>query len=226
MHVLKKLLLLPTVFLLLSWPIANAQISHNIYAGINSSNLKNELNGVGQPIQLNSFAYRQSFLFGTSFTWQFRERIGLSFNIQSSWKGGARLGGHHFNRLDILTWYLDLIPEIEFDLFKTFSIGFGLNHGIRLLDKTKLGHELSTRIIQSEDQTKNDFGLTSSIKLNLENMVIFARYNDGLTSIREFSSTRTAGFQKFYNKNIQVGVGIPIYILNDKEKIDISSNRK
>lgn len=213
---MKKLVLNTILLLIIFFPSVTAQINQNLFFGVNTSKHNLVIDGEFQ-VDFGDFSFRQSLFFGTSFDYQIKERFGISLNVQSSKKGTTSGSGEI--RSDSRIWYLDIIPEIEFTVFKPLVIGIGVNYGFNILEEQKFGNGSWVSNSNPGSRTKNDLGLTTLVKLKFKHIIFFGRYNFGLTPIIDFPLTGAIGDGglRFYNENIQIGVGIPTSVLGDNQ---------
>jgi len=180
------------------------QISLNFSSGMNYSNCKfEEFEGISPK-------GRFGYFIGIAPSFQINKKIQLQVDFLYSLKGYDT--GIDNNPIPSRNryGYLDIIPEVEFDLLRYLVLGIGLNYGIKVNEQVKINNgDWSEPIAESIRST--DFGLVCKLETNYKSFFAFARYNIGLINVTEFVFTDENGQvndnAKQFNRNLQIGIG-------------------
>lgn len=205
------------IFLLLALVITQnvyCQTSIGISTGLNFTNNK------FKDVIYAAPKTRTDFFIGVSPNFSISERINFSVTTQYSRKGYqneedcilcSSVGLEYRNS------YIDVIPEIEYELLNFLTVGMGFNYGFLINEQSRFENNKWSEI--QEFIKPNDFGLTGKLKVTHNNFFGLIRYNFGLKDISNTYFSNENGDQivdaKQYNRNLQVGVG---YAFNTKKK--------
>ncbi|MBK7795414.1 MAG: outer membrane beta-barrel protein [Saprospiraceae bacterium] len=153
---------------------------------------------------------RFGYFIGIAPSYQINKKIQLQVDFQYSLKGYDT--GIDNNPIPSRNryGYLDIIPEVEFDLLRYLVLGIGLNYGIKVNEQVKINNgDWSDPIVESIRST--DFGLVCKLETNYKNLFALARYNIGLINVSEFVFTDDNGQvndnAKQFIRNLQIGIG-------------------
>ncbi len=186
------------IFLLFSGT-ALCQFSIEFQAGLNHATCK------FQEHAINSDHVQRGYFVGFSPRYKINEKFDFVGNFQFSQKGFWYAKNDETLDMQHRYSYIDLIPEIEYSLFKFLKIGAGINVAHIIKTETKRPNEnwQDSGIFLIK---KADLGWTSKIVGTYENFSCFIRYNSGLTNISHF---RLSNFHR-KNRNLQIGMGYTI----------------
>ncbi len=193
---------------------AFGQISLKFSAGLNRSNCK------FGPFAVITQKARTGYFFGLTPAYQINHTVHVQMGFQYSQKGYRIEAQKTYPPFEYRYTYLDILPEIDFSLLKSVSLGIGVNYGIKLNEQVKNdnGEWLHPYLIETIRST--DFGLTGKLEVNHKSIFGFIRYNIGVINIsnnieiRDISGKKI-GLLKQLNRNLQIGVG---YKLDFKKK--------
>ena len=118
----------------------------------------------------------------------------------------------------IYTWEITFrFFELNGHDFKNLAVGFGINYGIKLLERSKIDDKW-IEINKVKTIKNTDFGLTGKLKANYKNLFGFVRYNLGLGDINNVVYVDENGQPiegvKQLNRNLQIGIGYTVYSEN------------
>ncbi len=211
---MKQLLKISFFLTLMISQTAYSQVSIGISAGLNYSNNKFEEVVYAAP------KARTDFFIGISPSFSISEKINLAVTTQYSRKGYQNEKDCmlcSFVGLEYRNSYIDLIPEIEYEILHFLTVGMGFNYGFLINEQSRFENNEWSEI--QEFISSSDFGLTGKLKVTHNNFFGLIRYNFGLKDILNTSFSDENGDQIFtakqYNRNLQVGVG---YAFNGKKK--------
>ncbi len=108
--------------------------------------------------------------------------------------------------------YLDVIPELEYDILNYISLGIGINYGIRITEHNRTGDEEWIRADKFKSSSASDFGVTSKLKMRFNDVFAFIRYNIGISDITngiiytDINGNAVDNASK-KNRNLQIGIG-------------------
>ncbi len=179
----------------------HGQFHLNVSAGANNTNApynKKELTGHYK---------RWGYFLSVGPSYQVGKKIKVLLDCQYSQKGFAIVKGS-VQDYNYRSTYLDLLPEVEYDLFSFLSFGLGMNYGFLLEGELSVPNNLFGDL----DLTKSfDMGVTGKVKLSYKNLFGFARLNQGLTNISALPIYDINGEElknvKQINQNLQLGIG-------------------
>lgn len=195
-----------TLFLLISiTDTVFSQLQLNLSAGLNNSFVKFEnLGTANTDTKLNYFV-------GLAPSFRISDKVRFQIEAQYSLKGYKLDQGRSLN---ITFSYLDLIPEVEYDIFEFLAIGVGLNYAIRTNEQIKSEDGILTNL-ETNSISSTDFGLTGKLKVKFNRIFGFVRYNLGVKDINELFITDVDGNiiedVRQLNRNLQIGLGYQLW---------------
>lgn len=156
------------------------------------------------------------FIFG-GITAEFELSNKLNFNsfIQYSQKGTGTLKELPVNSdLSIRLHYLDIVPNLEYNLIDFFGIYTGANLGYLLWADFVDQNGDWQKIQDSGFFEKTDFGLVFGTKIYFGNISIHTHWNQGLKTISSFQFTDPQGniLSKVISKNKSLQVGLTLHL--------------
>lgn len=156
------------------------------------------------------------FIFG-GITAEFELSNKLNFNslIQYSQKGTGNLKEFPFNAdLSIRLHYLDIVPNLQYNLLNFFGIYTGVDFGY--LFRTDFVDQKGDWQ-KSQDNSffeKTDIGLVFGTRVYFGNISIHTHWNQGLKTISSFQLTDPQGniLSKIISKNRSLQVGLTLHL--------------
>ena len=187
----------------------SAQFELNISTGLNNSNVKFE------NLENVITDGKWDFFIGIGPSFRLTDKIRIQIDAQYSLKGYEE---EHVNTLSTRFAYLDLIPEMEYEVLDFLALSLGVNYGISLNQQSKLGNDdwgdIPVEIVKS-----TDFGVVGALKLKYNKLFGFVRYNVGLKNVTDLSFTSRNGDViddvKQMNRNLQLGIGYQLGFNNN-----------
>lgn len=196
-----------TIMFVLSLVMAKSafgQFSLNFTSGINHSTCKFEKLAV--PAK-GLFGY----FFGFAPNYQIAKKVQLQIDFQYSLKGFNIENTSNSFISGFIYRYLDVISEVEYQVYNFLALGIGTNYGLKLQEQFKVGDGDWSSRGGPESSKSTDFGLTGKLKINHKNLFGFIRYNMGLRDINNVRTVDLNGQEiegvKQFNRNLQFGLG-------------------
>lgn len=187
----------------------NGQANLNFSAGTNYSNYHFEnFQGI-KPLP------RWGYFVGVAPNYEFGQKFRVLVDLQYSVRGyDMSAEGASANTATRYS-YIDIIPEVEYNVLPFLAVGLGVNYGIKLQEAIKYPNADWEDTKEFGLVNSTDFGLTGKVKVTHKNIFGFARYTYGLSNIADIIFTDAQGQEvdnvKQLTRNLQIGVG---YILN------------
>ena len=107
--------------------------------------------------------------------------------------------------------YIDILPEIEYKVFKNVSIGLGMNFGFLQKEETKSNDEEWRSIKFLENTNTKDYGLIFKIQTQIKDVYFNLRCNYGLGDLTDITILGSSGnnIQEInqFNQNFQIAIG-------------------
>lgn len=200
-------------FICLGLNYTQAQVSIGGILGANISNV--DYDGVDILIPESRLGY----FVGGVLKFDLTHRISVFGEMQYSLKGNKTVAGNNLPETEYKYGYFDLIPGLEFNLFKGLHLGAGVNFGIRVNEFQKIanGDWIDTSEIGIVSGT--DYGLSTHLKLYHNKFFVFIRYNFSLKDVSDLTYTdingNPIGTLDQYNRNTQLGFGYLIGFTGD-----------
>ena len=187
---------------------ASGQFSAGLIGGINFSNV--DFGNIDVSSLFES-KVKTSFFLGVVTKYQLNEKLTVISDIQISQKGYRVENISVSNDSKFRNVYLDILPEISYQVHDNIGIGIGMNIGVELSEGQKLGSAnwMSTKAVDFFNSP--DFGVFGTIRFSRNELFLLVRYNLGLSNIANFSYTdvngNLIGDGKQINRNFQIGMG-------------------
>ena len=183
---------------------AKAQLTTTVFLGINNSTVSLSEN----TQEFFDTGSRTGFFIGVKPSFQISDKFATSISVQYSQKGFAI---ESLNNLRYSFAYIDIIPEINYNITNLLSFGIGVNTGFRVNEGLQ-SNGINTLSLPNGTLVKQfDFGLTTNVAVQIKKFSVFARYNYGLINTNELQFTNENGQPlvgvRQFNRNLQVGLG-------------------
>jgi len=188
------------------------QFSLDFSSGINHSNYE------FKNVDLITPQAKLHYFIGLAPKYEINEKLNILTNFQYILKGYQTGIENELTTSAFRFSYLEIIPEIEYELLDFLSLGLGVAYGIKLSEEFKVGTQDWSDTGAAKSLKSTDLGLTGKVKFNYKNIFGFVRYNVGFKDLNNLTFTDEAGKiidnAKQLNRNLQVGIG---YTLNLKK---------
>ncbi len=182
-----------------------AQVNLNFSAGINDANLKYK--------NLENAAYTNGsgYFIGIAPSYKFCEKVSFLVDFQYSNQNYYTGDINSITASGFKTSFINIMPEMEYQVHKKIALGVGVNYGLKLNEQTRIANGDWSKTRGFEQTKSTDFGLTGKLKVSHKKLFAFLRYNVGLKNITNLTFTNNNGqviedVQQL-NRNLQVGIG-------------------
>lgn len=198
-----------TLFLAFAAITTYGQANLNFSVGINYSDYRFE------NFQGLTLLPRWGHFFGIAPNYQINQQLRVLVDLQYTVRGyDMSADGAPANTATRYS-YLDIIPEVEYNVLPFLALGVGVNYGIKLQEAIKYPNQDWEDTKEFGLVSSTDFGLTGKVKVMDKNIFGFARYTYGVSNIADIMFTddqgQDLGKAKQFTRNLQIGVG---YTLN------------
>ena len=177
------------------------QISADISLGINYSTYQfKNLQEIRTEPMLGYFL-------GIGPNFQLSERIQLSTDFQYSLKGYQI--DNPISAAKFRLAYLEIIPELEYNVLDYLSFSIGMSYGIKILEQFKVGNSPWMNADQTATVRSEDLGITWKVQFSHNNYNAFIRTTIGIIDVANVTFTDINGQvndqAKQLSRNVQIG---------------------
>jgi len=210
--IMKNIIAITFLFMFVFSGSVFGQLSLNFFSGINHSNYEfKNVDGIIPQGKLHYFI-------GIAPKYEINKKVNFLTNFQYIRKGYQTGIENNLTTSEYGFSYLEIIPEIEYELLNFLSLGLGVAYGIKLIEQFKVGERDWSDAGDFESIKSTDLGLTGKLKVKHKNLFGFVRYNLGFKDVNDLIFTDNEGKNidnvKQLNRNLQIGIG---YTLNLKK---------
>lgn len=214
--------------------LSSAQLSIEFLGGLTMSKLRSADPDINE---ISAFKYSSGAVFGTGLTYELKNKVKLSGEIQYSQKGFKNVFDEQFGKQSsIFSWRahsIDFLPGVHYNPLPYLEVGAGLDIGYAFNEKMKnrpidKGQPLKPGegIWQDPYTThyKNlDVGVYGLIGARYRDMMIFVRYNLGISPVDHVKVVDAQGQRiravNEYSRQLQIGLNMA-FPLKNPNKID------
>lgn len=205
--------------------LSNAQLSIQFLGGANFSNLHIADKEVRE---LTNHKAARGFFGGIGLTYALNPEFKIALEAQYSQKG-YQMDLQPIQRKQLRrAHYIDFLPGIQYSPVDFLVVGGGINLGFTFDEKIKFSPETTGLPARQDDDIWQeplsidydnlDIGVHGLIGVKFKDLMLFARYNLGLTNLSGITITDAQGLPirtiSEYNRNIQVGINMDFPIKN------------